>query len=323
MSKFPKLAGKYHEIQSAVAAKNLVFFNEKNYKDIWAEKFVAYIDLIGFGNKSYKSLPSTLNSIVRFHRAINFCKPHFTGKYYHFTDAVYFVAESIEECVNFSIASMNVCTAVNSEILKRKNPLAHMLLLPRITIGNGNVTDSDKLGSNDLFTDIDSRVFLAGDGICDAYYCEKYGFAYSIIISKRALKHLNQFKEIVFDTKRIRNGYVFWKEKLILKEFPGTGQDAEIDEEKDMILPWPFIRSIHTLDNVKYLRLNENSVFEEIHNELLKIQYAIESGYILENDKYEIGKHYAGLRRFVYQLESARSKCRFSKKIHQTMFHTT
>lgn len=171
--------------------------DSREWKQEWADRWVAYADLVAFASRAIRSDVVVLNNIVRFDRACQIVAAEFPGiRLHRFSDATFAIANTFSEAIGFSIALSHSCLALNYEYLQHGNkPFFIHLIVPRITVAWGRVLLlPETLAHEARFSGIDPKNVIAGSAIVRAFYLEKNSAGGLVTLSEdgiNALRNLN------------------------------------------------------------------------------------------------------------------------------------
>lgn len=267
------------------------YVDAREYKSNWANKWVVYCDLIGFANTCLISNDTTVNSIVRFHRAVNRAKSKFPdNQIYQFTDACFCISENPFSALGFAIELGQCCLAHNAILLKdRQSVFFHHLIVPRITIASGNVLQVDGQSPEPLRNGLDLKSFLAGSAIVKAHNLEDKTFAGAIVLSGDDLFEIIKASNIRGDNTCVRHLLSRWRKGLVESE--------GIKDNPCIELPWPFIRRVDPNGDI----WSENKFSSKLKLEnLISISDKMTGDFVTSNLSITLGKHQAGLQRFIF-----------------------
>lgn len=164
------------QLSSFVEKAQLGRINSREWKEQWADRWVAYADLVAFAARAIRSDAVVLNNIVRFDRACQIVAAEFPRVRLHrFSDATFAIANTFSEAIGFSIALSHCCLALNYEYLQHGDkPFFIHLIVPRITVAWGRVLQLPETPAPEArFSGIDPRNVIAGSAIVRAFYLEK------------------------------------------------------------------------------------------------------------------------------------------------------
>src|SRR5579859_48909 len=164
------------KLSSFIEEKRLGRVDSRERKEEWADRWVAYADLVAFAARAIRSDVVVLNNIVRFDRACQIVAAEFPRVRLHrFSDATFAIANTFSEAIGFSIALSHSCLALNYEYLQHGNkPFFIHLIVPRITIAWGRVLLLPETPAHEAkFSGIDPKNVIAGSAIVRAFHLEK------------------------------------------------------------------------------------------------------------------------------------------------------
>lgn len=272
----------------------------RHFENCWQKGWVCYADLLAFADNCQKSRQSTINSLIRFHRAIQMAHKKAIEnqetdnidkeRLYLFTDCCYFVSKSLEQTLCFALCLMNSCCAMNKITIEQKElSKAHHLLRPRIIIADGEYINASSICSNrDISLPETPSAFLAGSGIANAYGIEKQSFSHAITFnySKGANKVRDLF-EVGGDNSLVKSGIKNWlSEKQINAHFP-----------------WPYIKNIHKRNDKIHLVPTDKKTFLQIELNLFQTAERMQREFMCDtNISIDVAKHSMALRRFALEL---------------------
>jgi hypothetical protein len=181
------------KLSSFIEEKQLGRLDSREWKEEWADRWVAYADLIAFAPRAIRSDVVVLNNIVRFDRACQIVAAEFQKVRLHrFSDATFAIANTFSEAIGFSIALSHSCLALNYEYLQHGNkPFFIHLIVPRITIAWGRVLLLPETPAHEArFSGIDPKNVVAGSAIVSAFYLEKNSAGGLITLNKKGIDEL-------------------------------------------------------------------------------------------------------------------------------------
>jgi hypothetical protein len=213
----------------------------------WKERWVVFVDLIAFANRSVRSRDVVLNNILRFDRASQIAREAVpTVKMFRFSDSTFAVAHEFTAALSFAIAIHHACLALNAEYMDRvANPIFIHTIVPRVTLAWGSVLDLPDVTSTEArFDGIDAKSLIAGEGIVNAYNLEK--------TSAGGLLTTNQPAVTLFGGLSLRGGPLStqgylkaWQKKLSQAETPAGLLFAR---GKLLDVPWLLLRPVQEGD---------------------------------------------------------------------------
>ena len=185
----------FHELQQKLREERLDYVDARAWRKYWKSQWVVYADMIAFATKCLTSQQTTVNSIVRFHRAVegamgNFC-PSKT-RLFQFTDSVFFLTSQAIDALKFASTLQQLCLAYNANVIESKHaPLMEHMIVPRITVASGNVLTLPKhLPPSQQYFGVNTETLLAGDGIVTAYRTEKHSSGYLISFDEKSYRKI-------------------------------------------------------------------------------------------------------------------------------------
>lgn len=255
--------------------------------------WVCHCDLLGFSEISKRSMPSAINTLVRFHKVITHATDQANGDVFRFTDCCFFCSPELSQTLNFALATIRGCCAMNQICMDSKNSVqGHYLLKPRTTIAYGDYLSGTQLGRLKMPSSFSWDSFLAGEGIVKAYEMQKQSFSHALTLE--ASSHSPNWCDRISvkgTPCMARAGLLHW-----LKEY---GASCRID------LPWPYIARVKsrregTLDVIP----ESNATFLNIEHHLYNTFQTMQSEFLNAGTPIPASKHVMALFRFIMSLYS-------------------
>lgn len=286
--------GQYYEnIKKEILDSKDNFVDSRDYKAHWHNKWVAYCDLIGFANMCLTSNDTTVNAIIRFHRAINKAKTGLNNcKVYQFTDAAFCVAENAFDAMHFALKVANCSLAHNAiTIANKKTSLFHHLIVPRITIAYGEVVSLENVKNEDLLSGLNKDSFLAGSAIVNAYKIESLTFAGALAINGCDFNKLVSNISVRGHGDVVKNSLQRWLTRTI--------DESKTNMPLFIELPWLFLA--RSTDSGELWTETKSSFLSKI-NTLIDISDKMTGDFVSMKSSISLGKHQVGLQRFIFDL---------------------
>lgn len=283
----------YENIKNDILLNKGNYVDSRYYKSHWAHKWVTYCDLIGFANMCLTSNDTTVNSIIRFHRAVAKSQEGLSNcKIYQFTDAAFCVADNPFDAIQFALNVANYSLAHNALTIESKaHTLFHHLIVPRITVASGEVLMLEDISNPELLSGLNKDSFLAGSAIVNAYKIESSTFAGALAINGNDFASLLSSITVRGEADVVKNAMNRWLDKL--KE-QGTDNIPPIVE-----IPWTFLTSSNT--NGELWTETKASFLSKI-NTLIDISDKMTGDFVTLNSSIYLGKHQVGLQRHIFDL---------------------
>jgi hypothetical protein len=178
----------FDEFRQGISAETF-YVDHRQWKPQWADRWVAFADLLGFAGICERSAATTTNVLVRFHRCLSATLDTEPDVYaYRFTDAAYLVASDPVALLRACSTLQHHVLAMDVDLMSRRAVRAEHLLLVRITIAHGSVLIDDGLNArDDGHLGVDSASLLAGEGVVRAYRIERKASGFEIAVRNRDL----------------------------------------------------------------------------------------------------------------------------------------
>jgi hypothetical protein len=286
----------FHHLKTDIQQRQLQHVDVRQWRADWADRWVAYSDLLGFAQACDKSADKVVNLLARFHRSINDIFARLKApdlRIYQFTDAVFVVSPTPVLVLQFTAMLHHWCLGMNSLMMETERLLlANHMLNVRTTIARGQVLqlpprplpDSRLIG-------ISAESIVAGAGIVQAYRLEKRtgGMLISMLPGDRAALtdlRLASASSPKPSAPLLQN----W-----LQESPPTqfAHDGVVD------FPWLLLRPDSTGTAL------ETDTIDSIRDKLLTLHRMAElllHEYITEKIALDTIKHYGALHRHMIEL---------------------
>lgn len=286
--------GQYYEnMKREILSSRDHYVDSRNYRAQWSDKWVAYCDLIGFAEMCKKSQDTTVNAIIRFHRAVNKAKSNIgNSKTYQFTDAAFFVADDVFDVLNFSIRLANYSLAHNAITIENKSTsLFHHMIVPRITVAYGDIVGLDNIQDTTLLSGLNRESFLAGSAIVNAHNIEKLTYAGAIAICGSDLSNFIANISVRGNRDVIKNSMQRWLDRV--------REELTVSQSPLVELPWPFLAKSE--NNGEFWTESKSSFLSKL-NTLIDISDKMSGDFVSTKADISIGKHQVGIQRFIFQL---------------------
>lgn len=285
----------FDEFRAGITAETY-FVDHRKWEPQWAERWVAFADLLGFAGICERSAATTTNVLVRFHRCLSAtltAEPAVNA--YRFTDAAYLVAED-------PIALLRACSRLQHEVLamdvdliSRKRVQAEHLLLVRITVARGDVLlDDGQVASGEGQLGVDSASLLAGKGVVSAYRIERKASAFEIAVREKDLP--------LEPDPEVRG--VVGNARGLLASWSPSGEAFVHDDNPPMsgvrTFPWELMRSVQ--GDAGALWADEKaSVYAKLEylERILDLNFG---GYVATDQPIDAIKHYGAATRRISHL---------------------
>ncbi len=255
--------------------------------------WVCHCDLLGFSSICLKSMPGAINALVRFHKVISHATEQASGDVFRFTDCCFFCSQNLLQTLNFALATIRGCCAMNQICMDSKKLVqGHYLLKPRTTIAFGEYLSGNQMNRLKIQSSVSWDSFLAGAGIVEAYKLQEHSFSHALTL-KAPSDAPNWCKQIAVKGMpgMARVGLVRW-----LEEF---GNSNRID------IPWPYIARVKlTKFGILEVVPECNATFLETERHLYSTFRIMESEFLNTDTPIHASKHVMALFRFVMSLYS-------------------
>jgi len=220
--------------------------DSREWRGEWQNRWVVFADLIAFAARAKRSKSVVLNNIIRFDRASSLTKTAFPNVRIHrFSDSTFGISDSFGEALGFGIGLQHSCLAMNTEYLQRasKKYFIH-LIVPRITIAQGQVLVLPDSSTNETkFNGIDPASVIAGEGIVNAYYLEKFSAGGLITFQSKDTAALSSLR-VRGGTQNVNTGVEKWIKRQQVNPQPSTGNLLRRGDVIDF--PWLLMRPMKT-----------------------------------------------------------------------------
>lgn len=277
-----------------IVAEGLHSVDSRKWKTSWSKRWVVYVDLIGFAARCLRSKDVVTNNIVRFHRCVKMVSEALTTLTLHqFTDCCFGILEDEKTAIQWASNLMHATLAQNIIYLSTKQGKRfNHIILPRITIGNGEVLipdcsllpEAEKLGLK-----IDR--LLAGDGIVKAHQIEKNSFGGAISF---ATAEREKITAIPINDKSLNS-------KSAFKRWGRSSAEKHLEHDKVVDFPYLFLNPQQ--DYKKAVSFDEDVSFKEKTVRLKEILSLFKLEYSISHAPVEVAKHIGGLERHLSDIE--------------------
>ena len=242
--KIPAHLGSAKRLIDHIAAERMGLLNSREWKADWAERWVAFADLIAFASRAIRSDAVVLNNIVRFDRAAQIIGSEFPHVRTHrFSDATFAIADNFHDAFAYAVGLSHACLAFNQEFLNRASkPFFIHLTVPRITIARGSVLLPQLNTKEPRFTGLKVENILAGSAIVKAYRLEAHSAGGLITIASDELSVL-QGVAVHGGNGRVRQGLRHWTERVQNPSHRKSGQ-VHCFRGSYVDIPWLLLRPI-------------------------------------------------------------------------------
>lgn len=281
------------DLVNAIRKDQQHYVDATTWEDDWDDTWVGFSDVLGFGARCLKSEPTTVNTIVRFHRSIAASAARFGPeelRLFRFTDAVYSLSSSLETILRFTSMLQHQCLAHNRIVMRDKDhPLAHHLLLVRTTIAHGRaLTLADPPPPVSKTLGVEARTLLAGSGIVRAYQLEKNTVGGIVSLSKDDADRIPADVTVRGQLGRPRTLMEAW----------GT-DTAAFHHDGVVDFPWALLRPVQETSE---LWVDSKDGIRAKLNVLVEACDLLSGEFLLAQAPLQVAKHRAGLMRHVNEL---------------------
>lgn len=279
----------FHSMQSKISERDAEIVDARSWTSYWRKRWVVYADLLGFADIS-DSRDNTANVILRFHKCVELARQETKPeRLFQFTDACYAICDDLGRAISCAISIQHFCLAMNEWRVKRAGALLfHELLVPRITVAQGDVlsVDSPEGLPGDAADLVRPEHLLAGHGIVNAYRLEKLAAGPQIAIWTEALPEIRKLK-VRGATGAVRTAVEHW-----LKEpSPGRKHGKSVTA-RVVQLPWPLLRV--SPGEPLMLWADERPSVESKLRSMLVVWRSNFHQFIVQHGDPSVMKHYAG-----------------------------
>lgn len=194
-----------------IRTNNLGEVDDRQWRHAWKDAWIAYADLIAFGERAMRSDSVVVNNIFRFDTACSLVQEQFQEvRTRRFSDATFAVASTFQQALAFAVALAHACLALNREKMERSGTSLFIhLIAPRITIAPGRVLLPTTTEDGSVPTRIDLRNILVGSAIVNAYRLERQSAGGLLTISRDTADLIPKLK-VQGDNKSVAEGLRRW-----------------------------------------------------------------------------------------------------------------
>ena len=298
----------FSDLRNKLTAEQLDFVDARAWKNYWKSQWVVYADMIAFATKCLVSQQTTVNSIVRFHRAVEGAKKNSYSsdiRSFQFTDAVFILTSQSIDALKFASTLQHQCLAYNANVMaSKKSPMMEHLIVPRITIAFGSVLSlPEQLPPSQQYIGVNTETLLAGSGIVTAYLTERKSSGYLISIDQKSYQNIcNEDLEVRGPSGSNLN--------LIKRWLDGT-EPYPIVRDEVVDFPWVTLRPDQ--DRI-YLRSDEKESSADKLQTILNSLHLQMGEFVARGTPLETFKHYGGVYRHVVQVVQILRNCRRPKR---------
>ena len=266
------------------------------WRKYWKSRWIVYADMIAFAAKCLASQQTTVNSIVRFHRAVEGAMDNSYSsetRLFQFTDSVFLLTSRAIDALKFSSTLQQLCLAYNANVIESKHaPLMEHMIVPRITVASGNVLSLPKhLPLSQQYFGVNTETLLAGAGIVTAYRTEKQSSGYLISIDEAS------YRKICTEDLEVKGPK--GSNRNLIQRWLGGLESYPIMRDGVVDFPWivlrpdqdrPFLRTDEKASSASKLR----TIMSSLHLQM--------GEFVARDTPLETFKHYGGVYRHMVHL---------------------
>jgi hypothetical protein len=274
------------------------YVDADDWRGHWSHGYCVYADLLAFRDKCEHSEPTTVNALVRFHRAVLHAQ-NSGVQVYRFTDATFATSHRLWPAFTFAIRLLHACLAMNAVILRRRHSVAQHLFLPRVTLAGGRLLRVVGPTDGARATGIDPRTFLAGTAVISAYDLEHDGVAFGLTLSQALAKNILELR-LRGDQKHSARPF--------LGSIRAQLQDGRLGLlGRGKVFEWPWLLCSAAQSHEDMVWGDDRASIKAKLSALYEIATLMGAEFVTQSLSLQTAHHQAGLRRHLYALAALMS----------------